>query len=46
MIFSLAACGGSGDAEPAADDSQQAETAETAEEESAPAAAPEDIVVD
>ena len=43
MIFSLAACGGSGDAEPAADDSQQAETAE---EESAPAAAPEDIVVD
>ena len=42
MIFSFAACGGSGDAEPAADDSQEAE----ATEEAAPAAAPEDIVVD
>ena len=46
MVFSFAACGGSGDAEPAADDSQEAEAAEEATEEAAPAAAPEDIVVD
>lgn len=45
MIFSLAACGGSGDAEPAADDSQQAEVTEEAVEET-PATAPEDIIVD
>lgn len=43
MVLSLAACGGSGDSEPAADDSQEtAEQAETSE----PAAAPEDIIVD
>ncbi len=41
MVFSFAACGGSGDAEPAADDSKQEETAE----ETAPAAS-EDLVVD
>ncbi|MBQ6451641.1 MAG: hypothetical protein IJJ29_06935, partial [Solobacterium sp.] len=45
MIFSLAACGGSGDAEPAEEDSQQAEVTEEAVEET-PAAAPEDIIVD
>ena len=41
MMFSFAACGGSGDAEPAADDSKQEETAE----EAVPAAS-EDLVVD
>lgn len=42
MIFSFAACGGSGDAEPAEDESQQNELVE----EEATAASPTDIIVD
>ena len=45
MVLCLSACGGGGEAEPAAD-SEAAETAETETSDTAEAAAPEDIIVD